>query len=134
MTWVMVVSSLATAFLFGSVFYILDTDVPICGNTCHISSGLWLHFFFVYILNYVLLRLVLRLVVVYVWILYILEEIGRAGRFGMVYLYVYWFDWSLVGLYANMAEMSGVRQIDGSCPFFCRNWKTIFKYKMCFNK
>ena len=27
----------------------------------------------------------------------------------------------LVGLYANMAEMPGVRQIDRSCPFFCRN-------------
>ena len=61
-------------------------------------------------------------------------EDGRAGRFGVVYLYVDPFDFfHLVGLYANMAEMPGVRQIDGSCLFFCRIWKTIFNYKMYFN-
>ena len=41
----------------------------------------------------------------------------------------FWFDFHLVGLYANMAEMPGVRQIDGSYPFFCRNWKLILNYK-----
>ena len=48
-------------------------------------------------------------------------EDGRVERFGVVYLYVHGFDFHLVSLYANMAEMPGVRQTDGSCPFFCRN-------------
>ena len=61
-------------------------------------------------------------------------EDGRAGRFGVVYLYVHLFCFHSVGLYANMAEMPGVRQIDGSCPFFRRNRKPIFNYKKCFNK
>ena len=34
--WVIVVSSLFTAFSFQFSIYILDTDVPICGNACHI--------------------------------------------------------------------------------------------------
>ena len=33
----MVVSSPTTAFPFSFVLYILDTDVPICGNACYIS-------------------------------------------------------------------------------------------------
>ena len=42
-------------------------------------------------------------------LLYVFEEDGRAGRFGVVY-YTY-FLWCLlsVGLYANMAAMPGVR-------------------------
>ena len=34
--WVMVVSSLFIALLFCSVLYILDIDVPTCGNACRI--------------------------------------------------------------------------------------------------
>ena len=52
---------------------------------------------------------------------YTYVEDGRAGRFGVVYLYVHLICFHLVGLYANMAEMPGVRQTDESCPFFCRN-------------
>ena len=39
------------------------------------------------------------------------------------------FDYLLVGIYANMAEMPGVCQIYGSCRNFCSNWKIILKYK-----
>ena len=55
------------------------------------------------------------------------------GSAWFTYTYIC-FVFHLVGLYANMAEMSGVRQIDGSCPFFGRNLKSILNYKMCFNK
>ena len=32
---------------------------------------------------------------------------------------------SYVGIFANMAEMPGVCQIDGSCRIFRRNWTII---------
>ena len=41
---------------------------------------------------------------------------------------------TLVGIYANMAEMPGVRQTDGSCPIFLKIWKINLKYKMSFRK
>ena len=43
-----------------------------------------------------------------------------------------WLVYSLVGIYANMAEMPGVRQIDRSCQNFHKNWKTILENKMNF--
>ena len=58
--------------------------------------------------------------VVYVCYLYVFEELGVLGGSACsTYTYDLLF-FILVGLYANMAEMPGVRQIDGSCPFFCR--------------
>ena len=90
----------------------------------------FLHLYF----DYVLLWPELRLVVVYVCYYTYLRSLGVPGGSACsTYMYI-WFDFSLVGLYANMAEMSGVHQIDGSCPFFCRIWKIIFYYKTCFNK
>ena len=41
---------------------------------------------------------------------------------------------TLVGIYANMAEMSGVHQTDGSCPIFLKIWKINLEYKMSFKK
>ena len=51
-------------------------------------------------------------------ILYIFEEMGVPGDSACsTYMYDF-LVFTLVGIYANMAEMSGVRQTDGSCPFF----------------
>ena len=59
--------------------------------------------------------------VVYVNYLYVFEELGvPGGSTCSTYMYDL-FVFTLVGIYANMAEMPGVRQIDGSYPFFCRN-------------
>ena len=53
-------------------------------------------------------------------LLYVFEEMGMPGD-SACSTYIYDFlVFILVGIYANMAEMPGVRQIDGSCPFFCR--------------
>ena len=62
----MVVSSLFTAFPFSYVLYILDTDIPICGNAYHILVDSGCILFSVYDFSYFLLRTVLRLVGVYV--------------------------------------------------------------------
>ena len=71
----------------------------------------------------------LKLVVVYVCYYTYLRSLGVLGGLACnTYMYI-WFDFSLVGLYANMAEMPGVRQIDRSCPFFYRIWKTILNIK-----
>ena len=63
--------------------------------------------------------------VVYVCYLYVFEELGVPG--GSAYsTYMYdLFGYSLVGIYANMTEMPGVRQIDGSCPIFQKIEKLI---------
>ena len=55
--------------------------------------------------------------------LYVFEELGVPG--GSAYsTYMYdLFVFTLVGIYANMAEMPGVRQTDGSCPIFQKIWK-----------
>ena len=45
---------------------------------------------------------------------------GCAGSSALAYLYVFLDFLFTSWLIANMAEMPGVRQIDGSCPFFCR--------------
>ena len=51
-------------------------------------------------------------------LLYVFEEMGVPGD-SACSTYTYDFlVFTLVGLYANMAEMPGVRQIDGSCPIF----------------
>ena len=57
---------------------------------------------------------------VYVCYLYVFEELGVPGGSACsTYMYDLLF-FILVGLYANMAEMPGVRQTDGSCPIFLK--------------
>ena len=61
--------------------------------------------------------------------LYVIEKSGVPGGSACsTYMYELWF-FILVGLYANMAEMPGVRQIDGSCPIFRKKLEIILKYK-----
>ena len=56
--------------------------------------------------------------VVYVCYLYVLEKSDvPEGSACSTYMYDL-FAFTLVGIYTNMAEMPGVRQIDGSCPIF----------------
>ena len=56
--------------------------------------------------------------VVYVCYLYVFEELGVLGGSACsTYMYDCLF-FTLVGIYANMAEMPGVRQTDRSCPIF----------------
>ena len=51
-------------------------------------------------------------------LLYVFEELGVPGGSACsTYMYDLLF-FILVGLYANMAEMFGVRQTDESCPIF----------------
>ena len=51
-------------------------------------------------------------------ILYVFEEVGVPGGSACsTYMYVF-LVFTLVGLYANIAEMHGVCQIDGLCPIF----------------
>ena len=67
-------------------------------------------------------------------LLYVFEEMGVPG--GSAYS-TYMHDFlvfTLVGIYANMAEMPGVRQTDGSCPIFLKIWKINLKYKTSFRK
>ena len=63
----------------------------------------------------------MRLIVVYVCYLYVFEELGMSGGSACsIYMYDL-FVFTLVGIYANMAEMPGVRQTDGSCSIFQKN-------------
>ena len=65
--------------------------------------------------------------VVYVCYLYVLEEMGLPGGSACsTYMYDF-LVFTLVGIYANMAEMPGVRQTDGSCPIFLKILKNYFK-------
>ena len=58
--------------------------------------------------------------VVYVCYIYVFEELGVPGG-SACSTYTYdLFVFILVGIYANMAEMPGVRQTDGSCPIFLK--------------
>ena len=51
-------------------------------------------------------------------LLYVFEEMGVPGDSACsTYMYDGLF-FTLVGIYANMAEMSGVRQTNGSCSIF----------------
>ena len=53
-------------------------------------------------------------------LLYVFEETGVPGGSACsTYMYDF-LVFTLVGLYANMAEMPGVRQIDGSYPIFLK--------------
>ena len=53
-------------------------------------------------------------------ILYVFEEMGvPEGLACSTYMYVF-LVFTLVGIYANMAEMPGVRQTEGSCPIFLK--------------
>ena len=72
-----------------------------------------------------LLKLALRLVVVYVFYYMYLRswacrEVRRVVLICMICLF-----FILVGIYANMAEMPGVRQTEGPCPIFLKNLKII---------
>ena len=60
------------------------------------------------------------------WYLYVYLEvgIGREVRHWSTYMYDLTFLY-ISWLIANMAEMPGVRQIDGSCPIFQKFWKII---------
>ena len=65
--------------------------------------------------------------VVYVCYIYVFEELGVPGGSACsTYMYGF-FVFILVGIYANMAEMPGVRQTDESCPIFLKILKTILK-------
>ena len=58
-------------------------------------------------------------------LLYVFEEMGVSGG-SACSTYTYDFlVFTLVGIYANMAEMPGVRQTDGSCLIFLKNLKII---------
>ena len=60
-------------------------------------------------------------------ILYVFEEMGVSGG-STCSTYMYDFlVFTLVGIYANMAEMPGVHQTDGSYPIFLKIWKIYFK-------
>ena len=56
-------------------------------------------------------------------LLYVFEELGVQALQGGLACSTYMYDclfFTLVGIYANMAEMQGIRQIDGSCPIFLK--------------
>ena len=53
-------------------------------------------------------------------LLYVFEEMGVPGDSACnTYMYDF-LVLTLVGIYANMAEMPGVHQTDGSCPIFIK--------------
>ena len=53
-------------------------------------------------------------------LLYVFEELGVPGGSACsTYMYDCLF-FTLVSIYANMAEMPGVCQTDGSCPIFLK--------------
>ena len=65
--------------------------------------------------------------VVYVCYLYVFEKLGvPGGSTCSTYMYDL-FVFTLVGIYANMAEMPRVRQTDGSCPICFRKFENLFK-------
>ena len=67
-------------------------------------------------------------------ILYVFEEMGVPGGSACsTYMYDF-LVFTLVGIYANMAEMPGVRQTNGSCPIFLKIIKLFLNYKMNFRK
>ena len=85
----MVVSSLYTAFYFQSVFTFLDTDVPICGNACHVYSGLSLFYFPAFMIWLCSIGTGVKVGVDYTDYYTYLRRMGLAGRFGIgVYIYV----------------------------------------------
>ena len=67
-------------------------------------------------------------------LLYVFEEMGVPGDSACsTYMYDGLF-FTLVGIYANMTAMPGVRQRDGSCPIFLKIIKLFLNYKMNFRK
>ena len=72
--------------------------------------------------------------VVYVCYLYVFEKLGVSGGSACSTYRYDLFVFTLVGIYANMAEMPGVRQTDGSCPIFLKIIKLFLNYKMNFRK
>ena len=48
------------------------------------------------------------------------------------YIYVHLRIGTHVDIYANMAAMLGVRQIDDSCPIFYRIYQTYFRNYKCY--
>ena len=64
-----------------------------------------------------------------------LRRMGLAGRFsiGVLICICCLFHISAPSLY-TLTRWLVVRQTDGSCPFFCRNWKSILNTNSYFRK
>ena len=83
-SWVMVVSSQSYCIsLLVQYFIFLPRRPNLWKTRVCIYSGLWMIYFPAFILDISLLRLELRLVGVYVCYLYVFEEFGHVGRFGV---------------------------------------------------